>query len=83
MDYRNAHAIKLMQVALNQRQQLHLDQDEIEFVLSGFWRQLNSDLKTQSELNVKNAESVVKMIIANKTNEDFLLTLSDISSHMS
>ncbi|XP_053951223.1 uncharacterized protein LOC128858755 [Anastrepha ludens] len=85
MDYRNPHAIRLMQVALNHRQLLHLDQDEIEFVLSHYWQQLNADLKTSSLIeasNVKTTETTVKMIIGNKTNEDLLLTLQSLANNL-
>lgn len=84
MDYRNAHAIRLMQVALNYRELLHLDQDEIEFVLTHYWTQINEDLhqlsleQNDKLSNHKTIETTVKMIIGNKTNEDLLLTLKTI-----
>uniref|UniRef100_A0A0A1WF61 Importin subunit beta-3 n=1 Tax=Zeugodacus cucurbitae TaxID=28588 RepID=A0A0A1WF61_ZEUCU len=85
MDYRNPYAIRLLQVALNHRQILHLDQDEIEFVLSHYWEQLNADLKNTSinEANTcKTTETAVKMIIGNKTNEDLLLTLQSLTNNL-
>ncbi|XP_039959602.1 uncharacterized protein LOC126759149 [Bactrocera neohumeralis] len=85
MDYRNPYAIRLLQVALNHRQLLHLDQDEIEFVLSHYWQQINADLKNSSvnETNTgKTTETAVKMIIGNKTNEDLLLTLQSLSNNL-
>ncbi|XP_004524946.1 uncharacterized protein LOC101462218 [Ceratitis capitata] len=85
MDYKNPFAIRLLQVALNHRQLLHLDQDEVEFVLSHYWQQLNADLKSTSlnEANtVKTTETTVKMIIGNKTNEDFLLTLQSLATNL-
>ncbi|XP_037936207.1 uncharacterized protein LOC119670139 [Teleopsis dalmanni] len=80
MDYRNSHAIRLVQVALNHRKQLHLDQEEIEFVLTNYWQQLHADLEMSPTLIPKTTETVIKTIIGNKTNEDFLFTLTDISS---
>lgn len=89
MDYRNPHAIRLMQVALNHRELLHLDQDEIEFVLTNYWSQIQEDLKQpqlltteEQKLNTKTIESAVKMIIGNKTNEDLLLTLKTIATNV-
>ncbi|XP_037812924.1 uncharacterized protein LOC119604414 [Lucilia sericata] len=86
MDYRNPHALRLMQVALNHRELLHLDQDEIEFVLTHYWSQINEDLKNVSEaqqkLGSKTIESAVKMIIGNKTNEDLLLVLKTIANNV-
>ena len=98
MNYRNSHAIRLMQVALNQRKLLHLDQDEIELVLTGYWRQLNADMqqkpleqafkvgsttaKTTATFDDKHSEALMRMIIDNKTNEDLLLTLKDIGSNV-
>ncbi|XP_036341891.1 uncharacterized protein LOC118751230 [Rhagoletis pomonella] len=85
MDYRNPHAIRLLQVALNHRQLLHLDQDEIEFVLSHYWEQLNADLNASNliEANaLKTTEMTVKMIIGNKTNEDLLLTLHSLAKNL-
>lgn len=76
-----------MQVALNHRELLHLDQDEIEFVLSNYWTQINEDLyKTSQEekvnLGEKTVEAAVKMIIGNKTNEDLLLILKTIGENL-
>lgn len=91
MDYRNPHAIRLMQVALNHRELLHLDQDEIEFVLTNYWTQIKEDLKESCSnqeleqeklLGSKTMESAVKMIIGNKTNEDLLLILKTIGHNM-
>ncbi|XP_065364855.1 uncharacterized protein LOC135957936 [Calliphora vicina] len=87
MDYRNPHAIRLMQVALNHRELLHLDQDEIEFVLTHYWSQINEDLKEkasteQQKLCTKTIELAVKMIIGNKTNEDLLLVLKTIANNV-
>lgn len=85
MDYRNPYAIRLLQVALNHRQLLHLDQDEVEFVLSHYWEKLNADLKNSSvnETNTgKTTETAVKMIIGNKTNEDLLLTLQTLTNNL-
>ncbi|KNC22887.1 hypothetical protein FF38_08796 [Lucilia cuprina] len=86
MDYRNPHALRLMQVALNHRELLHLDQDEIEFVLTHYWSQINEDLKNVAEasqkLGTKTIESAVKMIIGNKTNEDLLLILKTIANNV-
>lgn len=77
MDCHNPHAIKLIMVALTNRVILHFDQDEIEFVLNSYWKQLNEDLKA-AKLDEKTAESVIKIIISNKTNEDLLSTLKKI-----
>ncbi|KAM7350029.1 uncharacterized protein ACRADG_008722 [Cochliomyia hominivorax] len=84
MDYRNPHAIRLMQVALNHRELLHLDQDEIEFVLTHYWSQINDDLNQSKEekLSNKTMETAVKMIISNKTNEDLLLILKTIGNNI-
>ncbi|XP_067637542.1 uncharacterized protein [Eurosta solidaginis] len=85
MDYRNPDAIRLMQVALHHRQLLHLDQDEIEFVLSHYWLQLNANLKQFNLLDantLKLTEMTVKMIIGNKTNEDLLLTLQSLANNL-
>lgn len=87
MDYRNPHAIRLMQVALNHRELLHLDQDEIEFVLSNYWTQINEDLyntvqEEKDKLGNKTVEAAIKMIIGNKTNEDLLLVLKTIGDNL-
>ena len=87
MDYRNPHAIRLMQVALNHRELLHLDQDEIEFVLTNYWTQINEDLYKASQeenenLGNKTVEAAIKMIIGNKTNEDLLLVLKTILDNL-
>uniref|UniRef100_A0A1A9W213 Urb2 domain-containing protein n=1 Tax=Glossina brevipalpis TaxID=37001 RepID=A0A1A9W213_9MUSC len=87
MDYSNSHSLHLTQIALNYREQLHLDQDEIEFILSNYWRQLNEDihkgvLEVQKLEQNKSIELAVKMITSNKTNEDFLLTLKTINNEL-
>lgn len=74
LNYRNVHAIKLLNVALTHREQLHLDQDEIEFLLDSYWRQLNADIDAAT-LDIKSIEPAIKLIIGYKTNEDFLLLL--------
>ncbi|XP_055905406.1 uncharacterized protein LOC129940904 [Eupeodes corollae] len=81
MDCYNPHAIKLIMVALSHHEILHFDQDEIEFVLNGYWKQLNEDLKV-SKLDEKTAESVIKIVISNKTNEDLLFTLKKIGKNI-
>ncbi|XP_017129838.1 uncharacterized protein LOC108147665 [Drosophila elegans] len=85
LNYRNAHAIRLLNVALTHRQRLHLDPDEIEFVLSSYWRQLNADIET-GDISASSAldclEPAVKLIIGYKTNEDFLLLLRRLSSQV-
>ncbi|XP_016939315.2 uncharacterized protein [Drosophila suzukii] len=85
LNYRNAHAIRLLNVALTHRQRLHLDPDEIEFVLSSYWRQLNADIEagdfsTSSALDC--LEPAIKLIIGYKTNEDFLLLLRRLSAQV-
>ncbi|XP_016971868.1 uncharacterized protein LOC108039383 [Drosophila rhopaloa] len=84
LNYRNAHAIRLLNVALTHRQRLHLDPDEIEFVLSSYWRQLNTDIEkgdiSGSALDC--LEPAIKLIIGYKTNEDFLLLLRRLSSQV-
>ncbi|XP_013117063.2 uncharacterized protein LOC106094396 [Stomoxys calcitrans] len=75
IDYRNPHALRLMRLALNHKEVLHLDQDEIEFVLTNYWTQINEDLRHLEDQNNKTIETAVKLIIGNKTNEDLLLTL--------
>ncbi|EDV91771.1 uncharacterized protein LOC6566293 [Drosophila grimshawi] len=75
LNYRNAHAIRLLNVALTHRQLLHLDLDEIEFVLNTYWRQLNADIESASTLDIQCIEPAIKLIIGYKTNEDFLLLL--------
>ncbi|KAH8387065.1 hypothetical protein KR093_004526 [Drosophila rubida] len=74
LNYRNPHAIRLLNVALTYRQQLHLDQDEIEFLLDSYWRQLNADIEAAT-LDIDSIEAAIKLIIDYKTNEDFLLLL--------
>lgn len=73
-----------MHVALTHRELLHLDQDEIEFVLTNYWTQINEDLKSQEEQqhNNKSMESAIKMIIGNKTNEDLLITLKSMANNV-
>lgn len=66
-------------MALTHRQQLHLDQDEIEFVLNSYWRQLNADIESESTLDTQAIEPAIKLIIGYKTNEDFLLLLRRLS----
>ncbi|XP_030244966.1 uncharacterized protein LOC115564582 [Drosophila navojoa] len=82
LNYRNAHAIRLLNVALTHRQLLHLDQDEIEFVLDSYWRQLNKDIAASSALDMASIEPAVKLIIGYKTNEDFLLLLRGLSQQL-
>ncbi|XP_064539764.1 uncharacterized protein LOC135429407 [Drosophila montana] len=82
LNYRNAHAIRLLNVALTHRQLLHLDQDEIEFVLDSYWRQLNADIASESALDMASIEPAVKLIIGYKTNEDFLLLLRRLSQQL-
>ncbi|XP_034118035.2 uncharacterized protein LOC117576944 [Drosophila albomicans] len=74
LNYRNPHAIRLLNVALTYRQQLHLDQDEIEFLLDSYWRQVNADIEAAA-LDIDSIEAAIKLIIDYKTNEDFLLLL--------
>ncbi|XP_055854277.1 uncharacterized protein LOC129918012 [Episyrphus balteatus] len=81
MDCHNPHAIKLIMVALTNHAILHFDQDEIEFVLNSYWKQLNEDLKA-SKLDEKTAESVIKIVISNKTNEDLLFMLKKIGKNI-
>ncbi|KAH8289602.1 hypothetical protein KR054_007965, partial [Drosophila jambulina] len=76
LNYRNVHAIRLLNVALNHRQRLHLDPDEIEFVLSSYWRQLNEDIEAGGDISgLECLEPAIRLIIGYKTNEDFLLLL--------
>ncbi|XP_002075283.2 uncharacterized protein LOC6652975 [Drosophila willistoni] len=85
VNYRNAHAIRLLNVALSHRQRLHLDSDEIEFVLSSYWRQLNDDINSMQYVKeeiIQNLEPAIKLIIGYKTNEDFFLLLKHLSSQM-
>ncbi|EDV34706.2 uncharacterized protein Dana_GF20810 [Drosophila ananassae] len=81
LDYRNPHAIRLLNAALTHRQRLHLDPDEIEFVLSSYWRQLNEDIAT-GDISPSTVEPAIKLIIGYKTNEDFLLLLRRLSAQM-
>ncbi|XP_030382287.1 uncharacterized protein LOC115629847 [Scaptodrosophila lebanonensis] len=78
LNYRNPHAIRLLNVALTHRQQLHLDQDEIEFVLNTYWQQLCADIES-GEMPIKSIEPAIKLIIGYKTNEDFLLLLRGLA----
>lgn len=81
MDYRNPHALRLMNLALSHRELLHLDQDEIEFVLTNYWTQINADLQSlDGHSNSKTIETAIKLIISNKTNEDLLLTLKYLAN---
>ncbi|XP_017871745.1 PREDICTED: uncharacterized protein LOC108619589 isoform X1 [Drosophila arizonae] len=82
LNYRNAHAIRLLNVALTHRQLLHLDQDEIEFVLDSYWRQLNKDIAASSALDMASIEPAIKLIIGYKTNEDFLLLLRGLGQQL-
>lgn len=68
-------------MALTHRQRLHLDPDEIEFVLSSYWRQLNEDIAT-GDISASTVEPAIKLIIGYKTNEDFLLLLRRLSGQM-
>ncbi|KAH8345015.1 hypothetical protein KR059_000600, partial [Drosophila kikkawai] len=80
LNYRNVHAIRLLNVALTHRQRLHLDPDEIEFVLSSYWRQLNADIEAGGDISgLESLEPAIKLIIGYKTNEDFLLLLRRLS----
>ncbi|KAH8286752.1 hypothetical protein KR018_004697, partial [Drosophila ironensis] len=81
LNYRNPHAIRLLNVALTHRQRLHLDPDEIEFVLSSYWRQLNEDV-SKGDISASEVEPAVKLIIGYKTNEDFLLLLRRLASQV-
>ncbi|XP_034489874.1 uncharacterized protein LOC117793614 [Drosophila innubila] len=81
LNYRNVHAIKLLNVALTHREQLHLDQDEIEFLLDSYWRQLNADIEAAT-LDIQSIEPAIKLIIGYKTNEDFLLLLRRLSTQL-
>ncbi|XP_073828546.1 uncharacterized protein [Musca autumnalis] len=82
MDYGNPHALRLMSLALSHRELLHLDQDEIEFVLTNYWTQINADLQQPEDpSNKKTIETAVKLIISNKTNEDLLLTLKHLADN--
>ncbi|KAL9882052.1 uncharacterized protein ACN427_010064 [Glossina fuscipes fuscipes] len=87
IDYSDIHALNLTHIALNYREQLHFDQDEIEFILSNYWRQLNKaidkgGLDVQKLEQNKTVELAVKMITSNKTNEDFLLILKTINNEL-
>ncbi|KAH8358386.1 hypothetical protein KR200_005389, partial [Drosophila serrata] len=83
LNYRNAHAIRLLNVALTHRQLLHLDPDEIEFVLSSYWRQLNADIEAGGDISsLECLEPAIRLIIGYKTNEDFLLILRRLSSQV-
>jgi len=85
LNYRDANATRLLNVALTHRQRLHLDPDEIEFVLSSYWRQLNTDIEvgdTFSSSALDCLEPAIKLIIGYKTNEDFLLLLHRLSSQV-
>ncbi|KAH8234505.1 hypothetical protein KR038_001868, partial [Drosophila bunnanda] len=83
LNYRNAHAIRLLNVALAHRQVLHLDPDEIEFVLSSYWRQLNADIEAGGDIScLECLEPAIRLIIGYKTNEDFLLILRHLSSQV-
>lgn len=72
----------MLNVALTHRQLLHLDQDEIEFVLDSYWRQLNKDIAASSALDMASIEPAIKLIIGYKTNEDFLLLLRALGQQL-
>ncbi|EDX00786.1 uncharacterized protein LOC6523803 [Drosophila yakuba] len=85
LNYRDANAIRLLNVALTHRQRLHLDPDEIEFVLSSYWRQLNADIEMGDIFSTSALdclEPAIKLIIGYKTNEDFLLLLRRLSAQV-
>ncbi|EDV45365.1 uncharacterized protein LOC6555508 [Drosophila erecta] len=85
LNYRDANAIRLLNVALTHRQRLHLDPDEIEFVLSSYWQQLNADIEMGdifSTSALAGLEPAIKLIIGYKTNEDFLLLLRRLSAQV-
>ncbi|KAH8245224.1 hypothetical protein KR032_006704, partial [Drosophila birchii] len=83
LNYRSSHAIRLLNVALTHRQRLHLDPDEIEFVLSSYWRQLNADIEAGGDIScLECLEPAIRLIIGYKTNEDFLLLLRRLTSQV-
>ncbi|XP_017067605.1 uncharacterized protein LOC108105498 [Drosophila eugracilis] len=85
LNYRNSHAIRLLNVALTHRERLHLEPVEIEFVLSSYWRQLNTDIEAgdiSSSSVLDCVEPAIKLIIGYRTNEDFLLLLRSLSSQV-
>lgn len=63
-----------MTIALNHRVVLHFDADEIEFVLQKYWNQMTDDLKNNANKS-KDFDKIVKMVINNRSNEDFLKML--------
>ncbi|KAL5290245.1 hypothetical protein ACFFRR_009900 [Megaselia abdita] len=79
--YNNPHAIKLMTIALNNRVPLHFDPDEIEFVLQKYWDKITHDFKV-NEIKNSDLDKVVKMVINNRSNEDFLKMLKSYEQHV-
>lgn len=63
-----------MTIALSNRVPLHFDPDEIELVLQKYWDQMTHHLKNKSNKNA-DFEKVIKMVINNRSNEDFLKML--------
>ncbi|XP_033249132.1 uncharacterized protein LOC117188815 [Drosophila miranda] len=84
LNYKNPHALRLLNVAISHRQKLHFDPDEVEFVLSSYWKQLYSDIAAGdiAALDVNCLELAFPLIIGYKTKEDLLVLLRLLTSEV-
>ncbi|XP_022227502.2 LOW QUALITY PROTEIN: uncharacterized protein LOC111077508 [Drosophila obscura] len=84
LNYKNPHALRLLNVAISHRQKLHFDPDEVEFVLSSYWKQLYSDIAAGdiAALDVNCLELAFPLIIGYKTKEDLLVLLRTLTSEV-
>ncbi|XP_002134092.2 uncharacterized protein [Drosophila pseudoobscura] len=84
LNYKNPHALRLLNVAISHRQKLHFDPDEVEFVLSSYWKQLYSDIAAGdiAALDVNCLELAFPLIIGYKTKEDLLVLLRMLTSEV-
>lgn len=58
---------------------MHFDQDEIEFVLQKYWDQMTQDLDSNKTSCL---EKTVKMVVNNRSNEDFLKMLKSYENKL-
>ncbi|XP_034665987.1 uncharacterized protein LOC117899854 isoform X1 [Drosophila subobscura] len=84
LNYKNPHALRLLNVAISHRQKLHFDPDEVEFVLSSYWKQLYADIAAGdiAALDVSCLELAFPLIIGYKTKEDLLVLLLTLTSEV-
>ncbi|XP_055376248.1 uncharacterized protein LOC129608632 [Condylostylus longicornis] len=87
--YSNEYSVRLTTIALNNRELLHFDPDEVQLILQKYWQHIKLELRT-NELNHCNLEEniykekhyseIIKLIVDNSSKSDFRNFLYEIEN---